>query len=306
MKLSALAHTLLPVLCTQFFLFTRTTASSTSSSGSIVGNNSYRSITELDQYGSSPQINNARLASALHGALTLVAISIPSNEILVLSLERKLPGVIIPPNKGKVHIIAQERGTKVNAVIGSGMNSDITYIVSLLRKYVSGLWERYDSIPSLDRVAMSATQVMLCFMGYDVQDEINDGIRSILSGNGSRDDTISIARPLACNLLCVEVGNGGICDMKLVDPGGVISESILGRAIGRGCDKTNSLLREKWRCDLCTKDLEEICIEILRKTVKEEGLLSDSDSEKASIVCEVLGKEGLSVKKLPFLRVREG
>lgn len=75
--------------------------------------------------------------------------------------------------------------------------------------------------------------------------------------------------------------------MKLVDPGGVISESLVGRAIGRGCDKATSLIREKWREDLCREDLEEISIQILLRD---------------RIVCEVLNKEGLSaVKRMPFI-----
>ena len=71
-----------------------------------------------------------------------------------------------------MNIIAQEKGEVINAVIGSGLQSDVTFVVSLLRKHVSECWERYDSIPSLDRVTMDATEVMLCFMGYDVKEEI--------------------------------------------------------------------------------------------------------------------------------------
>ena len=285
-------------------LLAYTNLSISSSPGS--NGSTYKSIRDLDQYGSSPQINNARLASTLHGTLTIAALSIPSNSIIVVSIERKLTGVIIPPNKGKVHIIAQEHGKKVNALVGSGLQSDITYIVSLLRKHASEIWERYDSIPSLDRVAMDATQVMLCFMGYAVQDEINDGTRGVLSdtsGNGDKSDTISIGRPLACNILCLEVGSSMriMNDMKLVDPSGTISESLVGRAIGRGSNKANEFLRQQWRDDLTTKEIEDVCINVARETVREEAFLSNDEIEHACIVCEVLNEKGLTMRRLPFL-----
>lgn len=226
---------------------------------------------------------------------------------MIVSIERKLAGVIQSSNKGKVHVIAKDHCKKMNALIGSGLQSDIVYIVSLLRKHVHELWERYDAIPNLDRVAMDITQVLLCFMGYGVQDEINDGTSGILrksGGNGNNDDSISIGRPLACNLLCLEADSDGTCDMKLVDPGGIISESLVGRAIGRGSDKANTLLREKWRDDLTIDDLEEISLNIIRETVLEENLLSDNEKEQACVVCEVVNGEGLTVKRLPFLPVK--
>ena len=256
----------------------------------------------MDQYGSSPQINNARLASTLHGTLTIAVLSIPSNSIQVVSLQKKIPGVITSLKRGRVNIIAQERGENINAVIGSGLQSDITFVVSLLRKHVSECWERYDSIPSLDRVTMDATEVMLCFMGYEVNEEIRDGTRGILndSSNGE-DETISIGRPLACNLLFLEVGKNSKLDMKLVDPGGIISESLIGRAIGQGYERANTLLRNRWRVDHTAKDLEELCPDIIRETVMEEGLLSDREMEHAFIVCEELTKEGLTIRRIPFL-----
>ena len=153
-------------------LFITTIDYSSSSSTTNQNASYYSSITDLDQYGSSPQINNARLASTLHGTLTIAILSIPSNSIHVVSLQKKIPGVISSPKRGRVNIIAQEKGEVINAVIGSGLQSDVTFVVSLLRKHVSECWERYDSIPSLDRVTMDATEVMLCFMGYDVKEEI--------------------------------------------------------------------------------------------------------------------------------------
>ena len=305
--------------------------------------NSYRSINELNEYGSSPQINNARLASTLHGALTIVALSIPSNCIVVTSLERKLPGVIIQDDNigssgsssssSKIHVLAKEKSQKIQAIIGSGLQSDITFITSLLRKHISLCWERYDSIPSLEKITLDTTEIMTCFMGYDVNDEIRDGTRSILynyNRNGSDDDeeeeTISIGRPLACNLLLVEVTNGdGIgkqneeqegelqcrdyCDMKLVDPGGIVSQSLVGQAIGRGSKQANELLRQHWNDQLSIDELEEKCVQIIRRIVEDEGLFLTADGRElddATIVCERLNTEGVKVKRLPFTALTKG
>mmetsp|Transcript_13707 Transcript_13707/g.15406 ORF Transcript_13707/g.15406 Transcript_13707/m.15406 type:complete len:329 (-) Transcript_13707:682-1668(-) len=301
------------------------------SSSSTPSNNNkinvYKSITELDKYGSSPQINNARLASTLHGALTIAASSFTSNSVVVVSLQRNLPGVFICPKKGKVQIIASveeelaeqkqqevydndsysnsKRKTikKISAVVGSGLQSDITYIISLLRKHSSEIWERYDAIPNINRVAFDASQVLLCFMGYDVQSEIRDGTRGILSNDdGDKDETISIGRPLACNLLIMEVGGRGkILDMKLVEPSGIVSESLVGQAVGRGSKKANELLRKLLRDDVDIEELKDICVRIVREVAIEENLLSENEKDSASIICEVLCPEGLVFNRLPFL-----
>ena len=292
---------------------------------STTNNNIYNSITQLDQYGSSPQINNARLASTLHGALSIAAISIPSNSITVVSIERKLPGVVVEDSssassslslqggQGKIQMICQEghdhgQSSSVHlAVIGSGLQSDITYIVSLLRKHASECWARYDSIPSLDRITMDASQVMLCFMGYDIHDEIQDGTRGVLANDsgssGEDDENISIARPLACNLLVLQVqnnNNNNSADIKSVCPGGIISESLLGRAIGRCSDLANDILRKKWRSDLPTAEIEKICLETMRQIIQEKEMLNEKEQDTANIVVETMTKRGVFVKRIPF------
>lgn len=327
------------------------TVSSTSShsDGTTSTSLSYKSLTELDQYGSLPQINNARLASTLHGTLTIAALSaadthgtndiaLKSNDgtIVIMSLERKLPGVKIDSQRGKVHIIStqeeerepeegvqqqlqQDRNysKRINAIIGSGLQSDVTYITSLLRKHsIQQVWDRYDSMPDLNRLSCDVGNIMTCFMGYNVNEEIQDGTRGILFDYDNQDDRssnglISIGRPLACNILCLGIShNGQQCDMKLVDPGGIVSDHLMAQAIGQGSRKANELLQSKWKCgddddnnNLLLPSLEEVkdlCKDILYQTVQEENLLSEKEMENAVIICEELNKFGLRVERIPF------
>jgi len=259
----------------------------------IDANSFYRSAQELDKYGSSPQINNAGLASKLHSLPTIVTSS-RSSSLIIVSLEKKQAGVI-PRNK--CNIIGQSEDCKL-ATIGSGLAGDAAFLNKLLRKDVMYTWERYDAIPDCTRVAHTASKVMLAFMGYD--DEIRDGSRDVLlEDNGDR---MSIGRPLGVNMIIAKLYSSGYVEMRLVEPSGVVSDELVGRVLGRGSKKGTELLKQRWRESCDDAEIEDISVAIVKEIAISEYLVGDHGGEEDyNIVIEVLNcQDGLQVKRIPF------
>lgn len=259
---------------------------------SQAGSSSYRSAQELDKYGSSPQINNAGLASKTHCLPTIVTSS--GSSLITVSLEKKQAGV---SPRNKCSIIGQCELCKL-ATIGSGLAADATFLNMLLRKDVMYTWERYDAIPDCMRIAHTASRIMLAFMGYD--DDIRDGSRDILlDDNGDR---MSIGRPLGVNLIIAKLNSDGYVEMRLVEPSGVISDEIVGKVLGRGFQKGTELLKQRWRDSCNVAEIEGICVSIVREIAVSEFLVGDHGGEEDyNIVVEVLNRtDGLDVKRIPF------
>jgi len=268
---------------------------------SVNANTPYKSATALDQYGSSPQINNARLASELHSMPT-IAVSAGSS-VVIATLERRQLGGISRP---KCKIIGKSQD-HVLAIMGSGLAGDAAFIERLLRRDVINTWERYDNFPNCHRVAATASRIMLAFMGYN--DEIQDGTIDILmEDNGNGQERLSIGRPLAVNLIVTRIDfqeRYGSSELILVEPSG-ISTMISGKALGRGCKRGGELLRQRWNSGMDLQEAQNTCIGILRDVAKLEQLVKDEDdaghgnSKEFDIVLEVLDSEGLHVKRIPF------
>jgi len=253
---------------------------------------SYRSAQELDKYGSSPQINNAGLASKIHSLPTIVTSS--GSSLITVSLEKKQAGVF-PRNK--CSIIGQCELCKL-ATIGSGLAADAAFLNMLLRKDVMYTWERYDAIPECMRVAHTASRIMLAFMGYD--DDIRDGSRDVLlDDNGDR---MNIGRPLGVNLIIAKLNPVGYVEMRLVEPSGVVSDELIGKVLGRGYLKGTELLKQRWREGCDAAEIEEICVSIVKEIALSEFLVGDHGGEEDyNIVVEVLNcAHGLDVSRIPF------
>ena len=261
---------------------------------SVVADGVYRSLTALDQYGSSPQINNARLASKLHSMPTIVTSS--GCSLITITLEKKRPGAV-PRNK--CNIIGESEECKL-ATIGSGLSGDAAFLNRLLRRDVMHTWERYDAIPDCSRVAHTASRIMLAFMGYE--DDVRDGSMDVLMDDNG--DRLSIGRPLAVNLIIARLDMDGFVEIRLVEPSGVVSDEILGRVLGRGCQKGTELLRQRWRDDMDVEKTEEVCIGIMIEITLSEYLVGDHGGEDDyCIVVEVLDcKNGLTIKRIPFAK----
>ena len=294
----------------------------------------YKSMTSLDKYGSSPQINNARVASQKYGFPTVIAIAYKEEEtdsgngkenqstqaeevIVVVSLEKQRPGVKIYDDKSsrndfplaqttKLQLIGQEHGQASIAILGSGLKSDLTFITNLLRRHATRLWERYDILPDSNRIALSASQILLAFMGYNAEDEIQDGVEHILIDE-SDGNIMTVGRPLTTSVVVCEVGLNG-SDMKALDPSGVILESTYAWALGRGSEKSRELLKQKWKPRLSVRAVQDLCMDIIHQVSLEEELVVPSKNceedghlqDESYFGCEVLSRRGLSYSRIPF------
>lgn len=253
-----------PILLT-FLIF------SLSSSIAVAGSSSlYRSVQELDRYGSSPQINNAG-KTKLHSLPTLVTMC--GSSLYIAYLERKQMGIL---PKQRCNIIGQSHSTDntMLATISSGVASDASFVNKLLRKDVMNVWERYDAIPDCRRVAHTASRIMLSFMGYE--DEIHDGSPDILVDRGER---LNIGRPLGIFMIVARVNSDKPVEMRLVEPSGVISDAIAGRVLGKGSGKGNELLKQRWRNNLDHEQIEDLCSSIIKEITMAEYLVGDHGGE---------------------------
>ncbi len=260
----------------------------------VAADSSYRSQTALDSFGGSPQINHARLASKLHSMPTIVTSA--GSTLITVTLEKRQPGIV--PNN-KCNIIGQSEDCKL-ATISSGLAGDAAFINKLLRTDVMHTWERYDCIPDCARVAHTASRIFLAFMGYD--DEIRDGTVDVLmDGNGER---ISIGRPLAVNLVIAKLMKDEFVELLVVEPSGVVSSEIIGKVLGRGCQKGTELLERRWKSDMQSKEVKETCVAIVKEITLSEHLVGDHGAEEDyNILVETLDcQNGLSVERLPFPR----
>lgn len=253
----------------------------------------YKALTDLDKYGSCPQINNAQMVSNLHSMPTIVSAS--GSSLVVVTLEKKQPGVLPRP---KCQIIGKS-DDQIIAIIASGLSGDASFLTKILRKDVMNIWERYDSIPDCMRVAHTAGRIMLTFMKYD--DDLSDGVRDVmLDDSGER---LSIGRPLGAKLVVATINASGHVKMRLVEPSGVVSNEIVGRVLGRGFKKGNDLLRTKWRQDIDTVELIRACTDIVREIAASEYIIGDNKGSDYCIVIEVLDcQSGMSVQRIPFSR----
>jgi 20S proteasome alpha/beta subunit len=253
----------------------------------------YKSLTELDKYGSCPQINNAQMASNVQSMPTIVSAS--RSSVVVVALEKKQAGVL-PRNKCQ---IIGKSDDQIIASIPSGLSGDAAFLTKILRKDVMNIWERYDSIPDCSRVAHTASRIMLTFMKYD--NELGDGARDVmLDDSGER---LSIGRPLGVKLVVASVNTSGHVKMRLIEPSGVVSDEIVGRVLGRGYKKGNELLRTKWRHDIDTVELIGVCADILREVAASEYIIGDNAEGDYCIVIEVFDcQNGMNVRRIPFSR----
>ena len=53
------------------------------------------------------------------------------------------------------------------------------------------------------------------------------------------------------------------------------------------------------------EEVKKMCIDILRQTISEENILNENEMNDACIVVEELNRNGLTVKRIPFVAMKE-
>ena len=284
---------------------------------------SYSSIANLDKYGNCVQIKNARLSSLKYGTPIIAAISttttnksgnMDDDKIVVCSIEpstkyyNQLGRRIKKKNEGTpvIHFLtpptssSNVEGQVVVAMVTSGLQADGTFLISSLRRYGIRVWERFDKIPNCHRMAQACSQLFLTFMGYDVENEISDGIKEVIPSRDG-ENSFQMARPFGVSALLLGIHNNNhqkknAAEIKFVEPSGIISDSVYARALGKESERANKLLKEKWKENMNIQQVKDMCISIM-KEITHQGDVENkdenaNDDEAPMLICEIIHGNG--------------
>jgi 20S proteasome alpha/beta subunit len=240
---------------------------------------SYTPVTALDKYGNSIQLKHAREAASRHGRLIVAARS--SSEVVVVSVYTPKLGQITTNSCVLQRLLLGDTSVFLAC---TGVKADATWLLRTMRDYSVRLWERYDlEILGTRRISQAISQALLEFMGYNRNQEYHDGVS--LSKSGKNDD--AWARPLGIQTLLISPQS-----LTLVEPSGIAQSELSYVAVGKESAAIQRILREKYRPDLSTKEMQEILMEIIRETVEGQAL--------AELVVEVVSKDGVEVSSVPL------
>lgn len=270
----------------------------------------YASINSLDKYGNSVQIRNARLSSLKHGTTIIAAVSTDyqddgsaeqTDRIIVCSLKPSGSKQLgrVTTNTEMINFLTplpdDENNSRIVAMVASGLQSDKRFIVSSLRRYSMRVWERFDSVPNCDRMAQACSQVFLAFMGYNIQDEVGDGVKEVIPSNNQKDQ-FQTSRPFGISTLFLGLSRKGqksMVEMKAVEPSGVISESLGACALGKESIRANKLLGQKWRRGMSPQQVKDMCFSIMKEIHFEDKDSYGKDNHtEMEIICEIIDSKG--------------
>jgi len=251
----------------------------------------YKSVAALDQYGNSEQLQNAMLASSLYGSPVIATMSYKEGSVSVFSLCEPLNGVKSRPEYDKsIQIVtsSDDEVSTITALVCSGLKADANILLRILRDYASRLWERYDCIPDCHQISNALAGVLLSFMGYSTDDEPIPFVSH----------EFEMARPFGVHSLVLGIKPGCKPFIQSVDPSGV-RRSWSALAIGRGNQEANQKLRKLYKKTLSPKEIQNICIDIIRDLYADD---TKKPSEGSEILCETLTSRGIKINRIPFLK----
>jgi 20S proteasome alpha/beta subunit len=152
-----------------------------------------------------------------------------------------------------------------------------------MRDYSVRLWERYD-LETLDtrRISQAISQALLEFMGYNRKTEYHDGVSL-----RSDDNEDAWARPLGIQTLLISFQS-----LTLVEPSGVAQSDLEFVAIGKESAAIQRVLREKYRPDLTTNEIQQLVLAIIQQTMEGQAF--------AELVVEIVSKDGVKVSSVPL------
>lgn len=266
--------------CYSLFLLLLSFCQVTASSSSSV-----TSVTALDRYGNSIQLQNARQAAIRHGRLVVAAKFHNHDVVVVVSIYTPQPGKVIS-TKGVLSKICSS-----GYVACTGVKADATYLVEHLREYCKQVWNRFDisDIPQ-DRMTQALSKtILLEFMGYNRAAEFCDGIVQ-----KSDEDEVSWARPLGIQTLVI----GPSSPIALVEPSGVVQQRADYVAMGKDSDAVMRALQERFPTekDATLEEFKDLLIDAIQQTV-------EGQKQSTELIVEVVSEDGIEVSSMP-LRVK--
>jgi len=286
----------------------------------------YVPITALDQYGQSTQLRHAQLASSRYGALTLAAMATlpPSSStssstsshdnqeeetvIVCATLPNQSSAGLKSKSSTLLQIVAFDTSSSAHnpkdqsivAMMGSGIKPDVQFVTSHIRDYSRRIWERYDVIPTSHRLSRAVSELCRSFMGYDISEEIMDGVGPVLLQSDGEEDENSepMARPLGVQMLIMGIHKQQAVDMVSVDAAGVQTPCYYW-AMGRDGDEAYKLLQERWEEGITVEELKKVMTKICK-----DIRFADKDNnlqENNILSFETLSGKGISLSQTKIL-----
>ena len=288
----------------------------------------YTPITALDQYGQSTQLRHAQLASSQYGSLTIIAIATTSKSsssqirnddddhddgkgeeeqvIVCCTLPNPTSPGLKRISKRSYQLIQplshdlSSNPPVITAMVGSGMKPDIQFLTKTLREYARRIWERYDVTPSVSRISQAMAQVCLSFMGYDLEDEIMDGVGPVIPIPSSDEERREpMGRPLGVHALILGIRDKK-ANMICVDPAGVQRFCNVW-AMGKDGDAARKLLQDQWTKRMTVNEVKEMMIKVVKEIrfqdkVDEEK--TDDNEDDTVMPLEILSDYGVRFSEL--------
>jgi 20S proteasome alpha/beta subunit len=228
----------------------------------------YTSVTALDKYGNSVQLQHAHEAAARHGMPVVAATFLGG--VVVTSIHKSRPGVSSQPTL----IQTLSLQTPFVGVVCTGLKADAKWLVSTIRECRKRNWETYDiSNISRRRSQEVIAQALLAFMGYDHDKELHDGLVV--------DSEDSWARPLGIQTMLVSADG----PIMLVHASGA-AQHFHAQAIGKHSREINAKLEERYKTYLTMREVQEMLIGIMNEVFVD----GDDDSE---FLVEILTTDGV-------------
>lgn len=237
-------------------------------------NSNYISVTALDKYGNSVQLQHAYEAATRYGIP--VAAAKCMGGVVVVSIRRLRPEICTP------HTLIQTSSLQVPyvGIVCAGLKADAKWLISILRRQRRHIWETFDlNNLSRKRSQEVIAQALLTFMGYNRDKELQDGL--------AVDSDDNWARPLGIQTMVLS-HDGPI---TLIQPSGAL-QHCHAQAIGKKCREFNENLEERYSDNRPVQEVQDMLIGIMRE-------LHVNSSEDSEFVVEILTAEGIARNCFP-------
>jgi 20S proteasome alpha/beta subunit len=253
-------------------------------------NGGYTSVTALDKYGNSVQIQHARAAASKHGRLVVAAVSSEDGMIVVVSVHQKKQGIVQDENSKRMAHRLLGLGSS-SFMVCTGVKADSSWLVRAIRDYAKRVWDRFDVDEiSQERYSLAISQALLEFMGYDRDQEQHDGVGKVVGSSGDQDRRSSWARPLGVQVI---LATPSATALTVLEPSGIPFQTPA-FAMGKGSESVNEALQKRYDSKLTVESLKEMLLEIVREVV------FDKD-EASELVVEILSEGGSDIYCFPLI-----
>lgn len=203
------------------------------------GSSSYESVQKLNEYGHAIQLSHASKASSL--GRSIIVVQRPHCHWIVslkegLSYRRqdiRLAHWLYSPTLGCDDFHYQ-------AVVGSGVQPDLLWIVRQLRRACVSNWDRYDSFGSTPMLLHCATELLQRFWKYNENNRYRHVVLSSL-------DDMSWSRPFGVRVALLSRTETCGCQLHVIEPSGMVTNCSRWVCLGQQAAQLDEAMTRFWQ-----------------------------------------------------------